>query len=278
MLMTEYLLIDSLLAVHKGGILAVAIQAYYDGSGKTNDPNAQYLTLAGYAGTPNAWRQFEECWSHVLERWGCQYLHMSEAHSLHKEFVAAKGWTGSRVTSLLADLFNECLSPICWDNFKGEFYGASCTVNLADYRKACADMPSLKEPKAICVDFVVTIAMRALPENLKLPFGKEGTVELFFDKGESFMNKVDRIWRSKPNNKLKGPLQLVSGIWHADMRDVIGLQAADFLSWHTNRYYTHGMNEGTGSFSGLIRALSTPMFVERYYDYEELKGLQAKHE
>jgi hypothetical protein len=273
MLQIEYLPIDSLLAVHRGKILAVAVQAYYDGSGKSDDPNAQYLTLAGYAGTPNAWRQFEECWSRVLKRWGCQYLHMNEAHSLQGEFVAEKGWTESRVDSLLADLFNECLSPTGWGNLKGEFYGASCTVNLQDYRKACADVPSLKEPEAICVDYVVTIALMALPENRKLPIGKEGTVEIFFDKGESFIHKVDRVWRSKPNSKLRGPLQLVSSIGHADMRDVIGLQAADFLAWHTNRYYTHGMNEKTGSFAGVIRVLASPMF-ERYYDYEELKGLQ----
>ncbi len=272
MLKVEYLPIDSLLAVHRGKVLAVAVQAYYDGSGKSDDPNAQYLTLAGYAGTPNAWRQFETHWVKVLQRWDCQYLHMKEAGSLQEEFTASKGWTHERVDALLADLFNECLSPTGWADFKGQFYGVSCTVNLVDYRKARAEKPALKEAEAICVDYAITIALMALPENRNLPFGKEGTVELFFDKGESFMNKIFRIWGSKPNNKLIGKLGLVSSIGAADSRNVIGLQAADFLAWHTNRYYTHGLTDKTGSFAGIMRVLAAPMY-EYYYDYEQLKGV-----
>ncbi len=251
--------------------MAIAIQAYYDGSGKSEDPNVRFLTLAGYVGTPNAWQQFEERWHRVLQRWDCAYLHMNEARSLKGEFAARKGWTKDRVNVLLQDLFNECLSPIGWGEFKGEFYGASCTVNLEDYRRACADMP-LNEPEAICVDCVVTVALRALPENLEQPFGKEGSVEICFDKGEPFMHKVDKIWRSKPNNQLEGPLQLVRSIGAKDMRDVIGLQAADFLAWHTNRYYTHGFREPTGAFAGITRVMATPMF-EWYYDYDRLKEL-----
>lgn len=265
--------IHSLLAIHRSRVtlLAITIQAYYDGSGKSDDPNARFLTLAGYVGTPDAWQQFKECWDRVLQRYGCSYLHMSEACLLQGEFA---GWTKDRVNGLLQDLFNECFSPTGWGNFKGEFYGASCTVNLQDYAKASADVPSrsLKEPEAICVDYVVRVALKALPENLDLPFGKEGRVQLFFDRGESFMRKVDKIWRSKPNGKLEGPLQLVSSIERANMRDVIGLQAADFLAWDTNRRYTHGFKEATGAFAGITRVLAAPLF-ELYCDYEYLKGL-----
>jgi len=254
--------------------LGSTIQAYYDGSGRLDDPKARFLTLAGYVGTTNAWRQFEERWKRVLLRWNCAYLHLNEAHYLQKEFAASKGWTKDRVNGLLQDLFNECLSPVGWGEFKGEFYGASCTVNLEDYAKACTDIPSLllKEPSAICVNYVVTIGLMALPEDLTRPLGKEGTIELYFDKGESFMHKVDRIWRSKPNNQLEGPLRLVESICAADMREVIGLQAADFLAWQTNRYYTYGFNEPTGSFAGITRVFATPTF-SCYYDYDSLKAL-----
>lgn len=275
---TPYLPIHTLSAFHipRFTVLAIAIQAYYDSSGKSKDSNTRFLTLAGYVGTPNAWRRFEELWNNVLQRWDCSYLHMSDAYLLRKEFAKSKGWTQERVNGLLRDIFNECLSPTGWRDFKDEFYGASCTVNLEDYTKASADMPShsLKEPEAICVDHVVTVALRALPENLNLPLGKEGRVELFFDKGEPFMHKVDRIWRSKPNNRLKGPLQLVSSIVAADMREVIGLQAADFLAWHTNRYYTHGFDEPTGALAQGTRIFATPLF-DCYCDYEYLKGLQT---
>ena len=268
----QYLPIDKLLATHGGIRLAVAIQAYYDGSGKSNNLTTKFLTLAGYAGTPDAWCQFEKCWAKVLQRWDCKYLHMKEANSLQEEFVISKGWTRERVSALLADLFNECLSPTGWVDFKGQFYGASCTVNLMDYRKAREEKPTLKEAEAICVDYVVTIALKALPENRNLTFGKEGTTELFFDKGESFMNKIWRVWCSKPNNKLIGKLGLISSIAGVDSRNVIGIQAADFLAWHTNRYYTHGLDEKTGAFASLIRAFAAPLF-SCYYDYAKLKEL-----
>jgi hypothetical protein len=201
---------------------------------------------------------------------------MREAHLLQGEFASTNGWTHEKVKGLLQNLINECLSETGWGSFKGEFYGASCTINLKDYKRICSDMPThkLKEPEAICVDHVATIALKALPENPSMPFGKEGTVELFFDKGESFMNKVDRVWRSKSHDKLEGPLQLVSNIASADMHKTIGLQAADFLAWHTNRCYTHGLSEASGAFAGVARVLSTPTY-DRYCDYEYLKILQT---
>jgi hypothetical protein len=271
----SYLPIGSLSAFNSARftVLAIAIKAYIDSSGKSDDPRTGFLTLAGYIGTPSAWQHFEERWQRVLQRWGCSYLHMSDAYLLREEFSESKGWTRDRVGALLRDIFNECFSKTGWGDFKDKFYGASCTVNLADYAKASAER-FLKEPEAICVDHVVTIALMALPENLALPIRKEGQIELFFDKGEPFMHKVDRIWRSKPNHQLKGPLRLVSSIVTADMRQVIGLQAADFLAWHTNRYYTYGFDEPTGALAQGMRLFATPLFGD-YYDYEYLKGLKT---
>ena len=252
--------------------MTIAIKAYYDGSGNSRDPNGRFLTLAGYAGTPRAWCAFEEKWKKVLQRWDCAYLHMNEAHSLKQEFAVENGWTENRVKGLLQDLINECLSSTGWGEFKGEFRGVACTINLKDYAKIYSDMPSysIKEPEAICVDYVVTVALMGLSENRGLPFGKEGKMQLFFDHDEPSMHKINRVWKSKPHYRLKGPLQLVHGIETADMRETIGLQAADFLAWQTNRYYTHGFDEPTGAFAGIVRVLACPAFGE-YFDYEHLK-------
>ncbi len=254
--------------------MAVVIKAYYDGSGSRSDRNARFLTLAGYAGTPRAWQQVEGRWHRVLNRFGCKYLHMKEARALQKAFARRAGWSHERVTMLLADLFNECLAPTAWEDFRGEFRGTACTVNLEDYARVLAEAPSraAKEPESICVDFVVTVALMSLPENAAKPLGKEGTVELFFDKNESFMHMIDRVWRSRRNNELGDPLRLVSNIAEVDMRQAVGLQAADLLAWHTNRYYTHGMKELSGSFAGIYRVLAAPCF-SHYYNYARLKRL-----
>ncbi len=250
--------------------LATTIKAYYDSSGKSNNARAQYLTLAGYAGSPKAWDEFEQRWIKALQNEKCAYLHMAEALSLQGEFAKSKGWTQKRVLKLIAELVNECLSPIGWTDFKGEFQGASCTINLTDYRKVKDELAELKEPESICVDFVITIALMSMPKDSNLPFGKKGMVELFFDKNEAFMHKVDRVWRSKPNKQLQGPLRLVSTIAQLDSRQRAGLQAADLLAWSTNRYYTHGMSDPIGSLASTLRVFAAPAFTE-YYDYSKLK-------
>lgn len=254
--------------------MSVAIKAYYDSSGKIDDPNTRYLTLAGYAGSPNAWRLFEERWSRVLKRHGCAYMHMREFNSSQGNF---KGWTKPKKNELKKDLFNECFSEIGWGQYKGEFVGASCTINLNDYDRACTDKPSLfkKKPEYICTNFVVNIAMMVLPDNKNMPFGKGGTIELYFDKGEPFLHTIDRIWRDKPKNQLKGPLQLISKIAKVDKHQVIGLQAADFLAWSSNRSYvgnpTHNYLEAKPDSvsADISRKLACPLY-ERYYDHIRL--------
>lgn len=255
----------------------ITIKAYYDCSGKLNDSNSKYLTLAGYIGTPLAWQHFEENWNNVLHRWNCKYLHMREAHPLWGEFAKEKGWTADRVNFFIKDLFNECFSPTGWGKFRNQFYGTSCTINLEDYRRFCSEtVIPCKKIEEICLDYVLTIALMALPENPYSPFGKGGTVELYFDKNESFMNIIYKIWSARPSHKTIGPLQFISSIKKADMHQVIGLQAADFLAWHTNRSRTGNPNDDLREASlsawnaTAMRVFASPTY-SRYYDYERLK-------
>jgi hypothetical protein len=146
----------------------------------------------------------------------------------------------THLRGLKHDLFNKCLSPTGWGEFKDHFYGVACTINMQDYKRASKEIPSLKEPEAICVDNVVTLALMALPDDPSKPFGKSGTVELFFDKGERFMHKINRVWRSKPYHKLKGYHRLISAVAAVEARHVYGVQAADSLAWETLRSHATG--------------------------------------
>lgn len=245
--------------------MAVAIRVYCDGSGKVDSGN-EFVTLAGYAGTPSAWAKLEKCWATVLARWSCSYLHMADANALRGNFSPENGWSADKVRGLLKDLFNHCLSPAGWAQSGERFVGAACTINLENYRRAYRGIPLLqeKEPEAICVDYVVSIALQALPEDTGRPLGKGGTVELYFDKKESFMHTVDRIWRSRSKGKLAGPLTLVSHISTANMPEVPGIQAADFLAWHTRRFHETG-----DLWVRAFGLLATPTYAE-YFDYGKL--------
>jgi hypothetical protein len=189
---------------------------------------------------------------------------MREARSLVGEFAASKGWTHDRVDSLLADLFNECLAPTRREEVAGQFYGASCSIDLPHYRKARAEIENLKEPESLCVDFVVTVALMALPENRVMPLRKEGTVKLIFDNKELFMSKVVGAWTRRRRNE-RGPLSLIASIDKQDGHICVGLQAADLLAWSTNRYRGEDLTTRFNSMAGFSRVLATTGF-ECHYD------------
>ncbi len=253
--------------------VAVTGKAYYDGSGKKD---TQFLTLAGYAGTLPAWLQFEEAWAKVLERHNCSFLHMADAFFLRNEFSFANGWTHDKVNALLIDLLNECLSQTGWGDYRNEFVGVSSTVNLEDYHRACNDRPELKAktPEEICVRLALRVALQVLPENKESePFHKDGAVEIYFDENELFRSKIENEWRKYRNNR-NTLWSLVASIGSVNHRQVIGVQAADFLAWQTNRSFTGNPDNDLrtakpSAANAKILTLSCPR-RSSYYDYEKL--------
>lgn len=248
------------------------VQGYFDGSGQTSGKDL-FVTLAGYVGPPEAWAVFDERWRGLLTRLGLTHFHMADANARRGEF---KGWSEDRVHAARARLLNECLAPMGWVDFRGQFVGAACTVNLKDYARARADLPALKqkEPQAICVDHVVTVALMTLPSRKSEPFGKAGKVDLCFDQNESFLHKINRMSQRKPS---LGPavLDLIGRLRVGDMRQLPGLQAADLLAWHTNRYRTGGFS--AEPLAGAVRVFATPNY-EMYFDYEKLLATYGRTE
>lgn len=248
--------------------MAVSVKAYYDGSG-ADEGKARSISLAGYAGPPDFWAYFEERWKSVLagdgQRPVARYLHMRDANALRGEFSPENGWTKLAVTALIDDVM-KCLNAA--SNEHGDrVSGVSCTVRLDDYERALSVLPQLqnKEPAAICVDNCVTVALQLLPEAPEGQgiLGKLDSIELYFDRNERFLHKINRIW-NRPYAKRSKPLQLVHRIVSVDMKSTYPLQAADFLAWHTNRHLS-----SQDLLAGLRRVLAAPM-VGTEYDYAKL--------
>ncbi|MEZ5391839.1 MAG: hypothetical protein R2724_02945 [Bryobacterales bacterium] len=119
-----------------------------------------------------------------------------------------------------------------------------------------------KEPEALCVDVVVTIALRLLPENLESPLGKSGELEVLFDQNEEFLHKLNRVWRRR---RRQGVFSLIGDVRDADMRKAPGLQAADFAAWHWNRHLRDGCSVAE------MRAVFSAPGYRKYFDYEALR-------
>lgn len=247
----------------------MTLKAYFDGSGYSKDPNSGHLTLAGYIGIDDAWSEFNVAWRNMLARHGCAYMHMIEAKHLDKEFAIQKGWTEAKVSAVIEDLISSCFAEIGWHKYRDKFCGVSCTIDLTDYRRVCAEFPGFekrKSPESICVDCVVTVALSMLPADDSSETGKMGHVELIFDRNEAFLHKINQPWLE--HKKRSEILRHIASICTADMRNVPGLQAADVLAWYANYSHREGdsfwyLVSGTMSPSHSF-SLDYPSLVRRY--------------
>ena len=272
-----YLSINDLSVFSFAGVprVAVAIKGYYDGGGV----HGKHVVLAGYAASPEKWSQFESGWKDMLAGDGTRpaaaYLHMTDANALQDDFSPEHGWDRKGVRRLLMDVANYISRNFPHGEAVHSYAGASCTIPLDDYNRAVQVIPNLarKEPEAICVDQVISVALRVLPEAKSETdgiLGKSGSAELVFDRNEAFYNKIYRVWNV--SYRLRNlPLKLVSAMAVADAPSVPGLQAADFLAWTSNKHMWHD-----DANAALTRMLTSParhvdlnydLLLERYKDY-----------
>jgi hypothetical protein len=250
------------------------VVGFYDGSSSERNGEKVRITLAGYAAKPHVWRDVEDVWRRVLDgdsgRPKVDCLHMWQANALSDQFALANGWTKSKVDSLLNDLSNRCLSPYgAREPIEDSLVGAVCTVEIEDYRRAQDECPYLQgmPPEEVCVNYVAEVALRLLPEDPNGIMGKAGAVDMYFDRGEKFMRTIYRPWQQHRKNG--GLLKLINRIESKRSEDLPGLQAADFLAWHTNRdWWTR--DRGDMDLLLRMRMIAAGLLCSDRYDYAKL--------
>lgn len=244
------------------GHLVIAIRAYCDGSGSTADPNCNFLTLGACIATPVAWQTFETRWAIVQARHQSPPLHMKKAMHLRGDFEA---WTMEQVDALLSDLHNECFAEVARRAHPDDFIFTNCTVNLADYRRAALQSSAVRalKPEALCTFHIVHVALTMLPDNAGKATQKDGFLEIWFDMNEPFQHFVQKEWERRKKRR-RDILSHVATVAPGDYRDLIGLQAADFVAWHTSRHFTYG-----DSWPGFLNMAAAPNVLQ-YWDYDRL--------
>ena len=58
--------------------LVANLTAYFDASGKPDDPNVRYLFVSGFISTEHKWRRFEAPWRAFVEDCGMEYFRTSK--------------------------------------------------------------------------------------------------------------------------------------------------------------------------------------------------------
>jgi hypothetical protein len=147
--------------------------------------------------------------------------------------------------------------------------GAVCTIELDDYARAQADCPYLQgmAPEEVCVNYVAEVALKMLPEDLSGLMGKIGSIEMYFDRNERFMRTIIGLWQR--HRKEPGALKLIHNIEQVKDDSPVGIQAADFLAWHTNRDWWK-RDGGEKDLLLRFRMIAAGLLTAHRYDYEKL--------
>ncbi len=198
----------------------MALKIFLDGSGQSEDASNRFLTLASIMASDDSWSTFEPEWSAALKRHGVPYSHMKELLRGEGPFY---GWEDRAKIAFVKDLFN-ALGQM----EREDFIGCTLTVDLGDYRKLARN-PSVEPAEAVCVDFVMNHAFA----HSRFAGGR---AEIFFDRDESFIKYLERVW-SRNKHNASSWAAYISTVAPVEMYEVLPVQAADLLAWSANRYY-----------------------------------------
>ena len=240
------------MAVHldRGRWRLMTLKAYFDGSGTDHDPRTPLLALAGYVGTEEAWKEFEDRWAVFMREEGLDYFHSSEANARVGAFA---GKSPGHIALLRAGvtILMRGLNP-------RDFHGIICTVSMADYRSF---EPPMETPAPIiCAKYCINTAC-------ELVAAAGGPLQIFYDSGERFFPKLHNRWNNKKTRRQDKYLSRISAFTSVDWRDVPAVQAADYLGWCTT---------SNRACSPLRRAMLTAKLplATRHYDARRLRQLR----
>ena len=232
------------------------LKAYFD---KSADEREQYfLTLGGIVASGLLWDEFQKQWLAILEEYGIDFFHMAPAMA-NPPGRPFKGRNTEEMRALAKRLLN------LMGQFKGpEFLIKSCTINLLDYERAKRENPKLRTKEAICVNFCCG---SGLPLDAERPDAEHQEVELYFDVGEKFKDRIDRVWqRLKKRKNHPGWVDQIFSIGTVSSEDVSGLQAADIVAWTVRGHYC-----GHEHASAFYLFLTVMGGLHGFYDYERIK-------
>jgi hypothetical protein len=228
---------------------------YFDYS--KDEVGKNFITLAGIVSSEALWPEFEEKWAAVLRSYGVSAFHAADAFAREEKFT---GWTDEQVMQCVWALYG-----VIWEAAGRQFVIKACTVKLDDYRKAKAEIPTLREEQALCVDYCCGTG---LPDEHGSPGGAHSRVIFYFDQNERFRHYIKRVW-DKERKSRSGWTTQVKDILEVSAQDIPALQAADVIAWIMNGHYK-GDTRATVLFPA-VTVLSLRHALFRYYDYEQIQ-------
>lgn len=219
------------------GVIFVALKSYFDGAvgfaGDDKTATPKCMTLTCLAADETVWKELEPAWEGVRKARGNPlYLHMTDAMSLEGEVYG--NWNADDRDYLLDGLWG----VLQQFGKNPRLHSFTCSIDLVAYErwKKIKNHPS---PARLCVRY-------AFPDMLKWYCSFSDPIldlmDLYFDRGESFMRHLDADWKSKRIRSQYPVWNLIRTIAPVDMRTTPPIQMADMICWGFSRQNVVGDN------------------------------------
>lgn len=186
----------------------IVLKSYFDGSGKSADPQCRFLTLVGYVAPPAVWPPFEAKWRAILKKYRVEYLHANEERLRGNPLLVA-----------------EQLEAIDAARHGG-MRTVGAILDLEAHRTLSLEF-ALPASGRICAEYCLNELLR-----------QANSVCCFFDQGEEFYKEVNPYWERKEAPDWCPHLQRVRELAQVNQAKFPGIQAADLFAWHVNRTLT----------------------------------------
>jgi hypothetical protein len=240
----------------------VALKAYLDDSGKSNDPQHTLAAYAGYVGTTDAWTKFDPAWQAVLDRHGVPYLHMRKfAHSLSPY----EDWKGNEPRR--ADFLSDIVSVIEGLGLKHVGH----VLNLADLSRFNDEHGLSLEAEPLAL----YLCLLEFEE-----FYGGGCAEFIIDRVDKPYSLIGAVHElAKHEMRIEHPVGAHIHLHpipdFLTFKDVLPIQAADFIAYEALKFSRH-KNAAPDTYFGR-KSFQELMRISKdrggYWDYPALVSL-----
>lgn len=221
----------------------MGLQAYVDDSGGAELNQHPYFVLAGLIADDGRWEAFAADWRIVLDREPTlEYLKMSEAAVLRKQFAMQRGWTrplrDARIADFVEVIRSHAIFRISVAVEKEPFFEQVASIKLRNPK------PTAGSPYFLAFHQLVL----GLPLRQTMTIGsvpQSGKVDFIFDEQGKSGAMATAAWSELksdvlPRLKMEGVPDILPAIGaeprFGDEKQDLPLQAADLFAWYMSRY------------------------------------------
>lgn len=206
--------------------IVYVLKAYIDDSGSADDPQARFLTVAGYVADEHSWECFERQWQAALDEAGIPYVHMREFGNPSTKHPVYGALRADRIRHL--NFMLDAVAAI-GDNLH---VCVHATLSLTDFAAFCAKHGLSLDPMSV----VIYACMR----KLRSYYSRE-PIEVVFDKFERSASRAGEaleILRSDVSWDHKAALITPTLLQDDEsFKTILPLQAADFAAWEIRKWH-----------------------------------------